>query len=155
MRANLSIQCENRADKPSAEERRLLRAGARQALLLHHIRQDAEISLLFTDDAGIRELNREYRGKDAATDVLSFALSEGEDAAPAPPGLPLYLGDIVISRQRAAEQALSYGHSQLRETVFLFVHGMLHLLGHDHELGAEQEKLMFALQDRIMESLGL
>ena len=65
------------------------------------------------------------------------------------------LGDIVISREKAAAQAAAYGHSELRETVFLFVHGLLHLLGFDHELGEAEEKAMFAKQDQIMQALDL
>lgn len=163
MRAHLSIRYENRVPHIDAELRRLLRAAA--ALVLRHTgcQRDAEISLLFTDDAGIRALNRDYRGKDAATDVLSFALEEGEDISGddygAPGGQvklpPLLLGDIVISRARARAQAEAYGHSELRETVFLFTHGMLHLRGYDHERSAAEEAEMFGLQAILMKELGL
>lgn len=122
--------------------------------------RDAEVSLLFTDDVAIQELNRDYRGRDSATDVLSFALNEDEQGgndlgASLPSDFPLLLGDIVISYQHAQQQAQAYGHSLLRETVFLFTHGMLHLLGYDHERSAQEEQAMFALQDSIMEQLGL
>ena len=115
MRVYLTIHCENGARRPDPVERQKPRAAARSALKLEAFDRDAELSLVFTDDAGIREL----------------------------------------SRPRAAEQAAAYGHSELRETVFLFVHGLLHLLGYDHELGPEAEAAMFARQDEIMRELEL
>ncbi|MEG1661007.1 MAG: rRNA maturation RNase YbeY, partial [Clostridiales bacterium] len=87
---------------------------------------------------------------DMATDVLSFAMTEGEDGNFATEG-NLLLGDIVISMQRAAEQGEKYGHSTEREAVFLFIHGLLHLLGYDHERGVEEEQEMFAVQERIIQ----
>lgn len=153
MRAYLTINRAGGAATADAVLRQYLRTAAR--LALHHtgFAADAEISLLFTDDAGIRALNCDYRGKDSATDVLSFPLLAAEE--PPPESGTALLGDIVISRERAAEQAAAYGHSETRETVFLFVHGMLHLLGYDHELGEREEMEMFALQDKIMEALDL
>jgi len=108
-----------------------------------------ELSLLLTDDEGIRALNCAYRGQDKPTDVLSFPLWEGE---PLPPlgHTALPLGDIVISLERAAAQAQGFGHSAPREAIFLFVHGLLHVLGYDHELGPEEEQRMFAQQKQIM-----
>ena len=79
-------------------------------------------------------------------------MEEGEEFV-ATKGEPRMLGDIVISRQRAAEQAQLYGHSQEREEVFLFIHGLLHLLGYDHERSKEEEREMFALQDQIIARL--
>ena len=88
-----------------------------------------EISILFTDDSHIKELNRTYRGKDKATDVLSFPQITGkrQDIA------PLMLGDIVISKETAVKQAKKYNHSISRELERLLIHGILHLLGYDHE----------------------
>lgn len=100
--------------------------------------EQREISLSFCDEAEIQKLNNEYRSKDAVTDVLSF---EAED--------PL-LGDIVICMRRALEQAFSYNHSLQRELAFLFVHGLLHLLGYDHQ-NDQDEKAMFELQEKILE----
>ena len=107
-----------------------------------------------TDDAHIHELNRTYRGIDRATDVLSFALTESEE--PEILGAPSgeVLGDIIISVERAREQAMAYGHSYLRELSFLTVHGMLHLLGYDHMEEAERLE-MEAEQRAIMEELGI
>ncbi|MBR2783735.1 MAG: rRNA maturation RNase YbeY [Firmicutes bacterium] len=155
MRVYLTIHCENGARRPDPVERQKLRAAARSALKLEAFDRDAELSLVFTDDAGIRELNRDHRGLDRATDVLSFPQWEAGEWALVPAGQAVPLGDIVISRPRAAEQAAAYGHSELRETVFLFVHGLLHLLGYDHELGPEAEAAMFARQDEIMRELEL
>src|SRR5918911_1666771 len=92
------------------------------------------VSLVLTDDAGIAALNREFRGVDASTDVLSFPqLEAAGPAPPVPADAPLPLGDIVVSLQRAEVQAHEYGHTRARELGFLLVHGLLHLLGYDHE----------------------
>ncbi len=109
----------------------------------------AELSVVLVSDRTIRKLNREWRGKDSATDVLSFPLS-----LEAPPvGLPFELGEIVISVERAVEQAESFGHSLERELAFLFVHGTLHVLGFDHET-PEEEMEMFTRQKAILSSAG-
>ena len=119
-----------------------------------HDAEAAEVSVTLTDDAHIHELNRTYRGIDRATDVLSFALTESEE--PEILGAPSgeILGDIIISVERAREQAMAYGHSYLRELSFLTVHGMLHLLGYDHMEEAERLE-MEAEQREIMEELGI
>lgn len=121
-----------------------------------------EVSLTFTDDEAIRRMNREYRGIDAPTDVLSFAMREpGEEELPIAfgeaegdePDAEL-LGDIVISVPRAEAQSKEYGHSLEREIGFLFVHGFLHLLGYDHQDEAA-EREMFARQEQILSEVGL
>jgi probable rRNA maturation factor len=109
----------------------------------------AELSVVLTDDAELRDLNRTYRGVDAPTDVLSFPQREGE-GNPA----PNLLGDVVISVPRAVEQAERYGHSTAREVGFLTVHGILHLLGWDHQT-AEEEARMMAASEAILQGLGL
>ncbi len=118
-----------------------------------------EVSVLITDDAELHELNREYRGVDAPTDVLSFAdEEEGEPEGPAfvrPPDLPRYLGDIAISYERVLAQATEYGHTPARELAYLTAHGMLHLLGYDHERGPEDAAVMRAREEAAMEALGL
>lgn len=111
-----------------------------------------EVSLSFVDDEAIQSLNREYRGVDSPTDVLSFPmLSEDEWDSLEPEDL---LGDIIISIPTAIRQSEQYGHSFERELGFLLVHGFLHLLGYDHET-EEQEQEMFALQERILQQAGL
>jgi probable rRNA maturation factor len=118
-----------------------------------------EVSVLVSDDATLHQLNRDYRGVDAPTDVLSFADEEDADAEATAfvhaPGAPRYLGDLAISYERVIAQAAEYGHSRERELAFLTVHGILHLLGYDHERGPEDEAAMRARQDVIMQQLGL
>ncbi|MDU6522941.1 rRNA maturation RNase YbeY [Enterococcus devriesei] len=124
--------------------------------------KDTEMSVTFMDNAAIRVINRDYRGKDAATDVISFALEEeGEDEVPIimdeldeMEQMPRNLGDIMISTERAAEQAEEYGHSFDRELGFLAVHGFLHINGYDH-MTPEDEKEMFGLQKEILDAYGL
>ena len=101
-----------------------------------------EISLLITDDETIRQYNKEYRNKDRATDVLSFPMED-----------EIMLGDIVISFDTAKRQAEEAGINADRETAFLFIHGLLHLLGYDHETSYEDEEEMFALQEKRLKKL--
>ena len=122
---------------------------------------DTEMSVTFMNNAEIREINRDYRNKDQATDVISFALEdegEGELAVIFDEDedfdLPRNLGDIMISVERAKEQAEEYGHSFDRELGFLAVHGFLHLNGYDH-MTPEDEKEMFTLQEDILTAYGL
>ncbi len=101
------------------------------------------------DDEAIHTMNREYRGIDRPTDVLSFPAAEGEAVLAIPDG---FLGDIAISLPRAEAQAEEYGHSLVRELSFLAVHGTLHLLGYDH-LTDEDRLRMFTRQDEILEKM--
>lgn len=112
---------------------------------------DPYISVTIVDNDYIHEINRTYRHKDAPTDVISFAfLDDNPDKANLlQSGKMVVLGEIYISSDKAKEQALSYGHSLDRELKFLFVHGLLHLLGYDH-MKEEDEKVMFRLQDEIL-----
>ena len=116
-----------------------------------------EVSVSFTDNAGIHELNKKFRGIDRPTDVLSFPLFDysGESEEPPVDELMGMLGDIVLSLEQADLQAQEYGHSFEREVAFLTVHSMLHLLGYDHETGEEDEADMRRRQSEIMERLGL
>ena len=120
---------------------------------------DAEISFTFTDNEGIREINRDYRNIDRPTDVLSFPMLEFCDDETdveyeTENGLVL-LGDIVISIERAKEQAQEFGHSLRRELAFLTAHSMLHLLGYDHVDDPVGEKMMMEKQDRALNALGI
>jgi probable rRNA maturation factor len=112
-----------------------------------------EVTLLLTGDPGLRRLNRDYRGLDRPTDVLSFAQLEGAPLALAPGGT-CALGDVAISFERAQRQATEYGHPLEREVGYLFVHGMLHLLGYDHEDEADREA-MRAAEERALAAVGL
>lgn len=131
--------------------RKLIRDAVRAALAYEHFAGSAEVSVTLTDDERIHALNREYRHVDRATDVLSFPIfDDGEDGEG-----NIVLGDIVISLERASCQAAEYGHSMERETAFLCVHSVLHLLGYDHETSAEDEREMFGRQEEILASMGL
>jgi probable rRNA maturation factor len=126
------------------------------AAQVENVQDEAEVSVTFVDNEKIREINRDYRGKDKATDVISFALEEMGDGEIEIVGvdMPPVLGDIIISVPKAREQAEEYGHSLMRELGFLAVHGFLHLLGYDHET-EEEEKEMFSKQKQILEEFGL
>lgn len=120
-----------------------------------------EASITLTDNESIKELNREHRGIDKATDVLSFPSIEYDNGEPQiqpgdmdPDSGQIFLGDIIISVEKAFEQAQSFAHSVDRELTFLAVHGILHLLGYDHETENE-EKLMFSIQENILNEMGL
>jgi probable rRNA maturation factor len=123
---------------------------------MENVQDEAEVSVTFVDNEKIREINRDYRGKDKPTDVISFALEEMGDGEIEVVGaeIPPVLGDIIISIPKAREQAEEYGHSFMRELGFLAVHGFLHLLGYDHET-EEEEKEMFSKQEQILEQFGL
>jgi probable rRNA maturation factor len=112
--------------------------------------------VLVADDATLHQLNRDYRGVDTPTDVLSFAAA---DAAPGafvlPPGVPQPLGDIALSYERVLAQAADYGHSTRRELAYLVAHGTLHLLGYDHERGPDAARAMRAREEAVMDELGL
>ena len=112
-------------------------------------------SVTFIDNEGIRSLNNEYRNKDSATDVLSFPMyAFTEDDMP-DTDFSVELGDIVLSLERAAEQAEEFGHSYEREVAFLTVHSVLHLLGYDHELSEEDDLDMRERQRKIMEKINI
>ena len=112
---------------------------------------DPYISVTIVDNDYIHEINRTYRHKDAPTDVISFAFLDDNPKRDElfKSGQMVVLGEIYISYEKAQEQAISYGHSLERELKFLFVHGLLHLLGYDH-MKKEDEEIMFRLQDEIL-----
>ena len=109
------------------------------------------VSVTLVDNEFIHNLNRDYRHIDRPTDVISFAFLDGNENKDRifQSGEMVVLGEIYISFDKAREQAISYGHSLDRELKFLFVHGILHLLGYDH-MNPDDEKVMFALQDEIL-----
>ena len=126
---------------------------------------EAQISLILTDDTGIREVNREYRGLDRSTDVLSFpmvdfpfpadySVLEEDDSLFDLDSGELLLGDIMISAEHVTAQAEAYGHSVRREFCFLVAHSMLHLLGYDH-MSPEEAAVMEAKQEQALQSLGI
>lgn len=157
------IYISNCQDKLAVDraKRGLIRRAINAALKYEKFPFDAEVSVTLTDNAAIHEMNREYRNVDRPTDVLSFPLMEYDEVRALyesetdPDGEPAALGDIVISLEKAEAQAKEYGHSTERETAFLCVHSVLHLLGYDHELGEEQEKEMFSKQEAVLKRMKL
>jgi len=131
-----------------------LRSVVRAGLRAEGVAAPAAVALHLATDEDMRRLNREYRDIDATTDVLSFALHEGEDAFPEPPDGAQSLGQVVVSYPRAVSQAEEYGHSMEREVAFLIAHGVLHLLGHDHQTPKEETR-MRDRQEAVLTALGL
>ncbi len=143
---------------PLTYKLKMLTRSAVVATLEHEqYHNPCEVSVTYTDNEGIHALNRQYRQVDKPTDVLSFPLMDfsGESDEPVADEPVVSLGDIVISLERAREQAEEYGHSFEREVAFLTVHSMLHLLGYDHETSESDEQDMRARQSAVMDTLGL
>ena len=155
----LKIDFDNNQEKhPITYKLKLLVRRAVEAVLdYEQYSNRCEVSVTFTDNEQIRELNARFRNIDRATDVLSFPLFdyEGEADEPALDEIRNNLGDIVISLEKAWGQAEEYGHSYEREVAFLCVHSMLHLLGYDHEKSEEDDQDMRYRQSEIMKMLGL
>ena len=116
------------------------------ARMLAHLEVSGELSIALVGDAEIHALNRDWRGKDRPTDVLAFALREGEDAGVHPD----VLGDVVISLDTAARQAAARGAAVADEVRVLLAHGILHLLGYDHERSPADARRMFAKQRALL-----
>lgn len=114
--------------------------------------EEDEMSILLCDNAKIHELNKEYRGIDRPTDVLSFALNEGDDYEGSEEEHHL-LGDMILSLERAHEQAIEYGHSFERELAYLTTHSCLHILGYDH-MTDEDKKEMRTEEEFVLSNLG-
>lgn len=140
--------------EPTPKQRETVIAVLTKAAEVLAIPAGAEVGVVFADDVYIRELNREYRGIDTATDVLSFALEEGEELTVEGGPDEILLGDIVISLETAARQADEFGHSLERELAYLTVHGMLHLVGHDH-MDEEEKAAMRRQEEHILGLLGI
>ena len=157
--SKLIIYYENEQDKErvSYKLKLLMRRAVEETLRHETYANDVQVSITFTDDEHIHELNRRFRGVDAPTDVLSFPLIDFDDTCgePAIDEIENMLGDVVLNLQRARVQAEQFGHSFEREAAFLTVHSMLHLLGYDHELGEAEDADMRARQSEIMAALGL
>ena len=117
----------------------------------HQKLDNLEFNIIIVDNTYIHELNKNYRGIDRPTDVISFALEDNKDFVDVGHRV---LGDIYISIDKAKEQAIEYGHDLRREICFLAVHGFLHLLGYDH-MEKEDEEVMFSLQEEILNEAGI
>ena len=157
MKAKTMIYFTNDTDSPVTYRlKKLLRAAVVASLEYEGFCNDCQVSLTFTDNEGIRELNKQYRGIDKETDVLSFPLTDFEGGEEPPTDEPeVSLGDIVISLDKARTQADEFGHSFEREVAFLCVHSMLHLLGYDHVNSEAEDEEMRSRQRDIMKALGL
>lgn len=158
----IMLMLENEQDKTEINEEteKIIMSVCEQALLSEECDFDAEISVTLVDNERIREINAEQRNIDKATDVLSFPMLEFDEYGEAytdfeTDGDFVMLGDIVISTERAEEQAREYGHSFKRELAFLTAHSMLHLLGYDHVDSEEDERIMCEKQEAILQSLGI
>ena len=152
----LSIDFIDETNFVTEEETALIEQLLQFAAKEENIEEECELSVTFVDDEAIREINREYRDKDSATDVITFALEEMGEGEIEIVGadMPRVLGDIIISVDTAKAQAEEYGHSTNREIGFLALHGFLHLLGYDH-MTKEDEVVMFTKQRDILEKYGL
>ena len=153
----LTFQTENEQDKvqvPESVLELMIRAAEETFIFEGFEEVDAEVSLTLTDNEGIRVINAKHRDKDSATDVLSFPQYECLKDQEEIDEDYLYLGDIVISVEKALEQSETYGHSFAREMCFLVVRSMLHLLGYDH-MTPEEETEMKALQDAVLDQMGI
>ena len=143
------------------QARRLVRQAVYAALEGEGVAVPCEVSVLFTDDAGIRVINREHRDIDSATDVLSFPLNELTPGAFDPSAAErgehgrVLLGDIVLSLEHARAQGEEFGHGYARELRYLTVHSVLHLLGYDHLDEGEQKRQMRSREKQIMARLGV
>lgn len=160
MRAEVYIDVDDEKFELTEELEECIKAVANEAVRYEKCNFDAEVDVTIVNNEEIRRINNEYRKKDTATDVLSFPMLEfdGDNEIDAQFDMEdgaVLLGSIVISYERAAQQAEEYGHSLKRELGFLTAHSMLHLLGYDHENSDEEAEIMFKKQDDILNNLGI
>jgi len=138
--------------------RKVKRASLRQAVRATFEssgeKRAGELTVVITDDVQISELNRIYRGVDSPTDVLAFSAAEEDKGFIAFPKVVAYLGDVIVSYPRAVEQAAAYGHPIEEELLLLVVHGVLHLLGYDHERASDKDD-MWRRQGAALAALGI
>ncbi len=133
----------------------LIRRSCNAVLELEQFEQVGEVNVTFVDDDKMQQLNEKYRNKPSTTDVLSFPLSQDGQYDKNPETNAVMLGDIIISIEKAVEQATFYGHSLQREVAFLTVHSMYHLLGYDHEEGGIKAVQMREKEETALIKLGL
>ncbi len=144
----MTVQIHLKSEDLQADQAEALRSAAKETVRQATM-DNAELTLVYTDDDTIQSLNQEYRDEDRVTDVLAFPMGESD-----PESGFYYLGDVVISLPQAERQASSAGHSLASELTLLTVHGVLHLLGHDHD-DPEAKSEMWAAQDRALRELGV
>lgn len=151
----MHIDFQDQTGHMTSETKTLLEKLVYYAAKSENIPQNAELSISFVDNEAIKKLNRTYRHIDAVTDVLSFGIHDDNwEQIYHKSDVPITLGDIIISTDRAQEQADEYNHSFMRELGFLTVHGFLHLIGYDH-IDKGDEQIMFAKQKDILDGFGL
>lgn len=157
MRHYIYFSNEQDKEKDSPELRCLVKAAIYAALDYEDFRKSAEVSVTFTDNEGIHEINKKERNIDSPTDVLSFPIMSGDDSDADTDRTTgaVMLGDIVLNLERARAQAAEYGHSYTREVAFLTVHSVLHLLGYDHLTSEEADRDMRARQDAVLDMMGI
>ncbi len=146
----MEITLINRTNQPVDEFESLFKKISASAEKILDLPEDYELSVTFVRSQAIHKINRDYRGIDRPTDVISFAIRDNEEDFI--PEEEKDLGDIFININYCKKQAKEYEHSYTREMCFLFTHGMLHCLGYDH-MKPEDEKVMFALQDKILDPI--
>ena len=155
MSNKIYIQNNQKAVKVPSGIRILIRRSCNAVLAIEEFEQPCEVSVTFVDNEHIAELNGEFRNKPQPTDVLSFPLGEDDTYDMDQETGSLLLGDIVISLEKAMEQAELYGHSLQREVAFLTVHSMYHLLGYDHENGGREAQIMREKEEKVLAKIGL
>lgn len=155
MKARITITNSQKKVKVPTGTRLLVRRACNATLDMEKFEGDAEINVTFTCDEDIRKINSQFRNIDSATDVLSFPLSENGVYDINPETNAKMLGDVLISLEHAEAQAAEYGHSFERETAYLTVHSVLHLLGYDHVNGGLEKEIMREKEEAVMELLGL
>ena len=157
----LIIENEQNKEEFTSEMSSLIQTVCQKVMESEECDFDAQISLTLTDNENIRQINNEHRGIDKPTDVLSFPMLEFDENGDIIENEFEYdedmimLGDIVISMERAREQAIEFGHSFTREIAFLTAHSMLHLLGYDHVDDEEGERIMCQKQEAVLSGLGI
>ncbi len=155
MKLKIDFSNEQSEMKAGFALRRLIKKAVKTTLECENFNRDCMVSVTFTDNRLIREKNKEFRGIDSATDVLSFPMYDMKNGDVPLEGEVCELGDIVLSLERAKEQAEEFGHSYERECAFLTVHSVLHLLGYDHVNSEEEEMEMRERQRVVMKAMGL
>ena len=149
------IQNNQKAVKIPTGIKLLIRRSCNAVFVNEGFEEDCEVSVTFVDNEEIAQLNGDFRNKPQPTDVLSFPLGEEDTYDVDQDTGAILLGDIVISLEKAMEQADLYGHSLQREVAFLTVHSMYHLLGYDHENGGREAQIMREKEEQVLAKLGL
>ena len=151
----ITFSATRKFEESSYSLKRVVREAVKATLDYEEFPYDAEVSVTFCDNEYIRGLNSEFRGIDKHTDVLSFPMYDNGEFDEAECSMGAVLGDIVISIERAKEQALEIGNSLHREIAFLTIHSVLHLLGYDHERSPEDEEEQCQRQKAIIETMNI